>query len=61
MGRRASINSDERGLTTRAVVPLNVPSPPLVMTREDVDFIVRTLRESIETAMAPRRSDGPRQ
>jgi adenosylmethionine-8-amino-7-oxononanoate aminotransferase len=26
---------------------LNVMSPPLVLTRENVDFIVETLRESI--------------
>lgn len=29
------------------MVHLNVMSPPLILTREQVDFIVRVLRESI--------------
>ena len=35
----------------RPIGHLNVMSPPLIMTREQVDFTVLTLRKSIEAAM----------
>ena len=42
----------------RPLVNLNVMSPPLTMTREDVDFVVATLRESIEAALVELQRDG---
>ena len=37
---------------------LNVLSPPLTMTRDDVDFIVATLRRAIEMTMADLEKEG---
>jgi len=34
-------------LIVRPIINLNVMSPPLIINREQVDFIVSTLRESI--------------
>ncbi|MBY4677773.1 aminotransferase [Marinobacterium arenosum] len=58
IGKRVSNQADARGLITRAIVHLNVMSPSLTMTREDVDFIVATLRESIEATVAELRNEG---
>jgi adenosylmethionine-8-amino-7-oxononanoate aminotransferase len=58
IGKRVSNHADERGLITRAIVHLNVMSPPLTMTRDDVDFIVATLRESIEATVDDLRNEG---
>ncbi|RDE24618.1 aminotransferase [Motiliproteus coralliicola] len=58
IGKRVSNHADARGLITRAIVHLNVMSPALTMTRKDVDFIVSTLRESIEATMADLRAEG---
>lgn len=48
IGKRIANHADALGLITRPIVHLNVMSPPLTMTREDVDFIVATLRRAIE-------------
>jgi adenosylmethionine-8-amino-7-oxononanoate aminotransferase len=37
---------------------LNILSPPLTMTRDDVDFIVSTLRNAIELTMTDLRNEG---
>ncbi|MEH6577931.1 MAG: aminotransferase [Amphritea sp.] len=58
IGKRVSNHADARGLITRAIVHLNVMSPSLIMTREDVDFIVSTLRESIEATIVDLRTEG---
>ena len=58
IGKRISNHADKLGLITRAIVHLNVMSPPLTMTRDDVDFIVSTLRESIELAIADLKEEG---
>lgn len=50
IGKVVSNHADARGLILRPVGNLNIMSPPLVLTREDVDFIVATLRESIVAA-----------
>jgi len=47
IGKLVSNQADARGLILRPVGNLNVMSPPLIITREHVDFIVDTLRESI--------------
>ena len=51
IGKRISNHADELGLMVRPIGHLNVMSPPLIMTREQVDFTVMTLRKSIEAAM----------
>jgi putrescine aminotransferase len=47
IGKMVSNQAETRGLILRPVGNLNVMSPPLVLTRENVDFIVEVLRESI--------------
>ncbi len=51
IGKRISRHAEARGLIVRPVGHLNVMSPPLTMTKENVDFVVKTLRESIEATM----------
>lgn len=58
IGKRISNRADELGLITRAIVHLNVMSPPLTMTRSDVDFIVATLRQAIEVTIEDLRREG---
>jgi adenosylmethionine-8-amino-7-oxononanoate aminotransferase len=52
IGKRVSDECDAIGLMVRPVENLNVMSPPLVITKEDVDFIVASLREAIPRAHA---------
>ena len=47
VGKLVANACEPRGLIVRPMVHLNVMSPPLVITRDDVDHIVRTLREAI--------------
>ncbi len=47
IGTVVSRIADSKGLLVRPIVHLNVMSPPLILTREHVDFIVDTLKESI--------------
>ncbi|MEM7430140.1 MAG: aminotransferase [Pseudomonadota bacterium] len=47
IGKRIANACDEMGLMVRPIVHLNVMSPPLVMTRDDVDFVVETLGKGI--------------
>ena len=58
IGKRISNHADKLGLITRAIVHLNVMSPPLTMTTQDVDFIVATLRKSIELTIDELRAEG---
>jgi adenosylmethionine-8-amino-7-oxononanoate aminotransferase len=47
IGKWVSNQADSRGLIVRPIVNLNVMSPPLIINRQQIDFIVSTLRESI--------------
>ena len=49
IGDRIADTCESMGLIVRPLSHLNVMSPSLVITREDVDFIVNTLREAIST------------
>ncbi|UTW45220.1 aminotransferase [bacterium SCSIO 12696] len=51
IGKLVANQADALGLIVRPIVNLNVMSPPLVISREDVDFIVSTLRQAIEATM----------
>ena len=42
----------------RPIVNLNVMSPPLIINREQVDFIVSTLRESIDACIDDLKQHG---
>lgn len=58
IGKWVSKRADKRGLIVRPIVNLNVMSPPLIINREQVDFIVETLRESTLEAIAELRAGG---
>jgi len=58
IGKRISNHADAKGLIVRPIVHLNVMSPPLNLKREDIDFIVDTLRESIELTVAELNNEG---
>ena len=47
IGTRIAVHAERRGLMVRPVGHLNVLSPPLILTREQVDTVVAVLRESI--------------
>jgi len=51
IGKVISDIADAKGLMVRPIGNLNVMSPPLIITKEDVDFIVTTLRASVNDAM----------
>lgn len=50
ISKRISNDCERRGLLVRPLGHLDVLSPPLIMTREDVDFVVDTLRLAISRA-----------
>lgn len=58
IGKWISNQADSRGLIVRPIVNLNVMSPPLIINREQVDFIVDTLRHSILACMDDLRQQG---
>jgi putrescine aminotransferase len=51
IGDRIAKHAQSRGLLVRPIAHLNVLSPPLILSREDIDFMVETLRESILASM----------
>jgi putrescine aminotransferase len=50
IGKRVSNEADALGLIVRPVENLNIMSPSLVITKEEVDFVVATLRTAIPLA-----------
>ena len=58
ISKRISNDCEEKGLLVRPLGHLDVLSPPLVMTREQVDFVVDTLRGSIEKATRDLKAEG---
>jgi len=58
IGKRISNHAESLGLIVRPIVDLNIMSPPLTMTRDDVDFVVATLRHAIERTMQDLRDEG---
>lgn len=58
IGKRIANNADPKGLIVRPLVNLNVMSPPLIMSREDVDFVVATLREAILETVEQLKAEG---
>jgi len=51
IGKVISDIADSKGLMVRPIGNLNVMSPPLIITKEQVDVVVNTLRESTLEAM----------
>ena len=58
IGNWVSKRADKRGLIVRPIVNLNVMSPPLIIDRQQVNFIVKTLRASILEATEALRAEG---
>jgi adenosylmethionine-8-amino-7-oxononanoate aminotransferase len=51
IGHRIAAYCQNRGLMVRPLGHLNILSPPLILTREEIETIVETLRESIKLTM----------
>ncbi len=58
IGKRISNRAEELGLIVRPIADLNIMSPPLTMTKDDVDFVVTALRKAIELTMQDLEQDG---
>jgi adenosylmethionine-8-amino-7-oxononanoate aminotransferase len=58
IGRWITNEAAKRGVLVRPIGHLNVLSPPVVLTKEEVNHIVSTLRESIEAVMVDLEKQG---
>lgn len=58
IGRRIADAAEALGLIVRPIGHLNVMSPALTITREEVDFLVETLGRAIEGVTAELRREG---
>ena len=58
VGRRIDRHCHELGLLVRPLINMCVMSPPLVITREQIDRLVAILREGISRTMADLRREG---
>ena len=58
IGKRIADAAEEMGLLVRPIGHLNVMSPPLTLTRTDVDFLVETLRTAIIQVTNTLRAEG---
>ena len=58
VGNRIARHAQARGVIVRPIAHLNVLSPPLTMTRRQVDELSGVLRESITETMADLRREG---
>ena len=58
VGNRIAEACEKRGVLVRPIGHLNVLSPPLILTREQVDFMVDVLRDGIVEVQASLKNDG---
>ncbi len=58
IGKVVSNIADTMGLLVRPVDNLNIMSPPLILTKEECDFIVATLRKATIQATEVMRAAG---
>lgn len=58
IGKRISKCAERLGLIVRPLGDLNIMSPPLTMTKDDVDYVVSRLREAIELTMDDLKKQG---
>lgn len=58
IGKRISNHCEALGIIVRPAADLNIMSPSLTMTKDDVDFIVPNLRRAIELTMADLKAEG---
>ena len=58
VGKRIDAHCQELGLLVRPLINMCVMSPPLIITRDQIDDIVAILREGIERTQADLRREG---
>ena len=58
VGNRIAAHAQKRGVIVRPIAHLNVLSPPLTMSKRQVDELVGVLRDSIVETMDDLRRDG---
>ena len=58
VGKRIDVHCQERGLILRPFGSLCMFSPPLIITRAQIDTMVGIMRDSIEATMADLKSEG---
>ena len=58
VGKRIANHCQKLGLIVRPVGHMNVLSPPLILTREQIDFTVKTLRHAIQNTIQELKAEG---
>ncbi len=58
VGNRIADHCQARGLIVRPLAHMNVLSPPLTLNKENIDFLVATLKESIEATTQELKQEG---
>ena len=58
VGRRIDAHCHELGLLVRPLINMCVMSPPLIITRDEIDTMVGILREGISRTMDDLRKEG---
>ena len=58
IGKRISNHAEALGLLVRPSADLNILSPSLTMSKEDVDFLISRLRQAIELTMEDLKAEG---
>jgi adenosylmethionine-8-amino-7-oxononanoate aminotransferase len=58
IGKRISDHCERLGLIVRPLGALNVISPPLTLSREEIDELVSLLRQGIEATLADLKAEG---
>ena len=58
IGKRISDHAEELGVIVRPAADLNIMSPSLTMTKDDVDYVVSRLRQAIERTTGDLRAEG---
>ena len=58
VGNRIADACEKRGVIVRPIAHLNVLSPPLTLTRDQIDFMVKTLRDGIIEVQEGLKKDG---
>jgi adenosylmethionine-8-amino-7-oxononanoate aminotransferase len=58
IGDRIARHCQDRGLMIRPIAHLNVLSPPLILSREQIDAMIAVMRESTLATLDDLKRDG---
>ncbi len=58
ISKRVAAACEARGLIVRPIAHLNVMSPPLILTRQQIDDMVEMLRDSVLNAARDLKKEG---